>query len=186
MKEVVPPPPSEGLFSAFERLTGTIARWLSFVAALALALTTLLLALSSILRYVASSPLSITDEFVGFLLVCIAFLGVNEGFLKGRQIRLVFLWNVLSTRARAVARLLGELLSLLVLAVILRETWSFASFSLEIGAASPVANIPEWPFMMIIPFSILGLIVSLVVSIVSRIRAGTLAKKTDIEKDQLV
>ena len=147
----------------------TLARVLSFGAVLSLVVTTALLAVSSLLRYAADQPIYFTDELVGFLLVSTAFLAVADGYYNGRQIRLLFVWKLLPRRARIVTRLLGETLSLFVLAIIVRETWAFAEFSREIGAKSPVAGIYEWPFMMIIPVAIGVLMLSVAVDILRRV-----------------
>ena len=156
--------------SAIERVIKLVSSGLGSLAALALLLTTFLLAFASIRRYVVDAPLAVTDELVGFLLVSIAFLSVAEGFLRGRQVRLLFLWNVLPRRIRNVLWLLGHIFALVVLALIVTQTWNFAAFSFEIGAKSSVADISEWPWMMIIPLSLIALIAVILLRLVKDTR----------------
>lgn len=152
-----------------DRAASFVAKGLAALGAFALLCTSFLLGFASIRRYVIDAPLSITDELVGFLLVSIAFLSIADGFLKGRQVRLLFLWNLLPGRMRDIAYLLGHIFALLVLGVIVAETYEFAWFSLEIGAKSPVADIIEWPWMMVIPVSLMMLMIAIVVRLVADI-----------------
>ena len=64
---------------------------------------------------------------------------------------------------------LGHLLSIAVIAVLVRETFAFALASYEFGARSYVADLLEWPWMMVIPLALsilaLGLVARLLVDL---------------------
>jgi TRAP-type C4-dicarboxylate transport system permease small subunit len=163
-----------------DRIAGVAAKGLAALGAVALFGTTFLLAFASIRRYVIDAPLSITDEMVGFLLVSIAFLSVADGFLKGRQVRLLFLWKVLPDRLRDIAYLAGHVFALVVLGTIVTQTYEFARFSLEIGAKSPVADIIEWPWMMVIPVSLVMLMIAIAIRLIADIATVMEGRHIDV------
>lgn len=152
---------------------------LAGLGAIALLFTAFLLGFASIRRYVVDAPLPFSDELVGFLLVCIAFLAIADGFMKGRQVRLLFLWKLLPPRVRNIAYLAGHVFTLAVLGAIVRESYEFARFSFEIGAKSPVADIIEWPWMAVIPVSVSLLMICVFLRLIADI--ATVAAGRDVQ-----
>ncbi|MEO1190970.1 MAG: TRAP transporter small permease [Pseudomonadota bacterium] len=170
------PTPGDRLCWKLEAGAKRLAALLAGGAALALVAATVLLAFSSLGRYAADTALALTDEMVGFLLVAIAFLGVSESYLRGKQVRLLFIRNLLPARLRAAFALLGDALALLVLTIVLRETYAFAAFSLEIGAQSPVADLAEGPWMLVIPLSVGALMLAIALKLAMGLRSLVLGK----------
>lgn len=134
-----------------EALSRLIAALLTGLAALAVGAIVLVLAFSSLQRYALAQPIPATEEIAAYLFVCVAFLSMVGGLVEGRHIRILPLWRKLPMRAQNWTMLAGHLFSVAVLAVIIRETFAFARSSYEFGARSYVANLLEWPWMMILP-----------------------------------
>lgn len=141
----------------FERISMLLARGLSFLAAIAVAAIVVILIWSSLQRYVLTHPTPVAEELASFLFVAVAFLAIMEGMVAGRQIRVLPLWHGLPRRCQAWAMVVGHVLSIGVLAVIVKQTADFALSSYEYGARSYVANLAEWPWMMIIPLALVAL-----------------------------
>jgi TRAP-type C4-dicarboxylate transport system permease small subunit len=137
-----------------ERASALVARALSAAAAIAVAAIVLVLLFASVQRYALAHPIPATEELAAFLFVAAAFLSVMDGFVQGRHIRLLPLWRRLPAALQGWSMMAGHLFALGVLGVLIRETWAFAAFSRDLGARSYVASLLEWPWMMLIPFSL--------------------------------
>ena len=136
---------------ALERAIARLARALGGAAALAVAGIVVVLLVSSLQRYVLARPIPITEELAAFLFVSMAFLAIPEGFTSGRQIRILLVWQRLPRRLQGWATIAGQTASLVVLAFLVQQTWGFAAASHRYGARSYVGNMPEWPWMLLLP-----------------------------------
>ena len=147
-----------------EALSARIAQLTAGLAALAVAGIVVILVFSSVQRYALARPIPATEEIAAYLFVCVSFLSIMAGLVDRRHIRLLPLWKRLSPGLQNWALLAGHVGALAVLVILIRETFDFAWSSYEFGARSYVANILEWPWMMIIP----GSLVLLATSILAR------------------
>ncbi|MEJ8574185.1 TRAP transporter small permease [Microbaculum marinum] len=134
--------------------TRGLGRLLAIASALSVAAIVAILVFSAVQRYALERPIPATEELAGYLFVAVAFLSLTEGFTEGRQIRILPLWRRLPGRLQGWAMAVGHLGSLVVLAVLIRQTFDFAWASYQFGARSYVANLLEWPWMMILPFAL--------------------------------
>ena len=142
---------------SLERVSKILARLLSLVAAVAVAAIVVILVWSSFQRYVLVHPIPAAEELASFLFVAVAFLAIMEGMVAGRQIRVLPLWLRLPPRYQAWAMVAGHVLSIGVLSILIKQTADFALSSYDYGARSYVANLLEWPWMMIIPLALAAL-----------------------------
>lgn len=146
-----------------DALSRGIAVAMTGAAALAVGLIVVVLVFSSLQRYVLAAPIPATEEIAAYLFVCVAFASMVGGLVEGRHIRVLPLWRRLPAGAQNWAMLAGHAFSIAVLGVLVRETFGFAWSSYRLGARSYVANLPEWPWMMVIPacLTLLALAVAL-------------------------
>lgn len=79
-------------------------------------------------------------------------------FLKGYR---CFTIADMPAKLQGWALIAGHLLAITILLLPVRETFNFAWQSYQFGARSYVANLLEWPWMMIIPFSLATLAVAI-------------------------
>ena len=127
---------------------------MSHLAALSTLSIIALLAGSSFSRYLFDMPIPITEELTALLFVALSCLSLAEGFVTGGQIRIVALWRLLPRWLQRPMSIVGHLISLIVLAVIVRETFQFAAMSYRLGSRSYISEIPLWPWMMLIPLGL--------------------------------
>lgn len=149
-----------------DRVTRRIALALSIVAGLAVALIVLVLFVSSVQRYVLTSPIPATEEIAAYLFVTVAFFAVMEAMVAGRHIRVLPVWNRLPQRLQGWMMILGHVLSLGVLGILIMQTFKFAWASRRMGARSYVADLLEWPWMMILPLAFAALALALAARLV--------------------
>ena len=156
-------------FSKFARALETastqVGSALSALAAIAVAAIVVILVFSSVQRYALAQPIPATEEIAAYLFVCCAFLSMMDGLVNRRHIRLLILWKRLPQSLQGWAMIAGHVATLLVLAAIIQETFSFAWQSWEYGARSYVASLLEWPWMMVIPVSLTTLALAIVARI---------------------
>ncbi|MGB6116906.1 MAG: TRAP transporter small permease [Mesorhizobium sp.] len=138
-----------------------IARALSIIAAVAVAAIVLLLIWSSLQRYVIAHPTPIAEELASLLFVAVAFLAIMEGMVAARQIRVLPIWLRMPARLQPWLMVIGHVMSIIVLLIIVKQTTDFALSSYEYGSRSYVANLIEWPWMMVIPVALAALILAL-------------------------
>ncbi len=134
-----------------ERQQRRLALLMTAVSAIAVALIVVVLVISSSQRYLLASPIPATEEIAAYLFVVLSFFSVVGGFVEGRHIRVLPLWQRLPLRLQGWCMLFGHLGAVVVLAVIIKQTFDFALSSLAFGTRSYVADVLEWPWMMVIP-----------------------------------
>lgn len=163
---------------------------LAIGAALAVAGIALVLVFSSVQRYALERPLPATEEFAGYLFVAVAFLSLAEGFTEGRHIRVLPVWRRLPRRGQGWAMALGHLGSLVVLAILIRQTFDFAWASYHFGARSYVANLLEWPWMMILPVALfvlaLAVLARLIVDLERALRGVPVREAEDAVAEEAI
>jgi TRAP-type C4-dicarboxylate transport system permease small subunit len=142
------------LLEVAERCIERISQALGVAAAAAVAGIVVLLAGSSIQRYLIGNPIPITEELVALLFAALSFLSIAEGFVRNQQIRLEIVWRRLPPVAQGWAIIIGQFFSLAVIILLGRWTFDFAFTSLELGSRSYVSEILLWPWMMLVPVSL--------------------------------
>lgn len=137
-----------------ERILDRIAEvclWLSAIGILGIAL---LLAGSSLRRYLFDAPISVTEELGGLLFMATTFLALTAGFLRGRHVRLELLWRALPPRTAAISEFVGLLTALFALGILVDETWKATLFSYELGGRSVMTELLLWPWRLIMPVTL--------------------------------
>jgi len=146
------------------------SRWLGWattaISALAVAAIVVVLTFSSTQRYLLASPIPATEEIAAYLFVVLAFLSLVGGFVERRHIRILPLWHRLPAALQGWTILLGHAAAIVTLAFVIRETFLFAWQSRAYGARSYVADMLEWPWMMLIPVALALFALALVLRMV--------------------
>jgi len=158
-----------------DRFARRISWCLTAVSAVCVFAIVAVLVVASTQRYLLTSPNAWTEEMAAYLFIALSFFSVVGGFVDGRHIRLLPLWQRLPRGLQNWGMLAGHLAAIGVLALIIRETFAFARSSLAFGTRSYVADLLEWPWMMIIPvcLGLLALVLALrVVADLGRIARG--------------
>lgn len=158
------------LLDRLDRAVERVALWCVYAGCVAVVGILVLLAGSSIKRYVLGTPIPVTEELAALFFVAVSFCSMPYGFCARRQIRVLVLWRRLPERLSAWAAVAGDLVAIAILVVLIQSLWAFTQFSLEVGAVSEVADIPLWPWMALMT-AMLGLLgLALVTRIAVHIR----------------
>lgn len=139
-----------------------ISRWLMYVAGAALAVMNLFVVLSVVMRYGLRSPFRFTEEFVGLLFASTFFLVLPLCFLSDKNIRMTIILDRLPQRLRRFLEGIGTLLCLVFTAIYGWHTFQFMAQSYRLGARTEMGELIMWPWMLLLPASMLLVAVVLV------------------------
>jgi TRAP-type C4-dicarboxylate transport system permease small subunit len=132
------------------------------------------IATRSLLNY----SFEVADELGGYMLVAVAFLGLavcqsNDGFH-----RVTFLQDLLSPRARAMSRIVFDVVTIALVLLLLVHFWKFAAASRTFGAVAPTyLATPLWLPQSAMALGAIGFIVALARTISRNIRILRLSAK---------
>lgn len=110
--------------------------------------TTLLIAVSVIMRYVFNAPIEGVDELSGYLLIMIVYMGLGYSFKEGAFIRAGIVYERLQSRLKLVADMLIHLIAIAFLLIVNIYFWqqvgySFASRTASAGTLHMPLYIPQ-------------------------------------------
>lgn len=127
-------------------------------------------------RYVLNNPLILADEFGGYALVAVSFLGLAYCALERSHIRITFLVDVLPPRSADWIRLVTLALGVAFVAVAAWVSWKFLgdSFTRNMRSNSLLMVPLKWPQMaMPVGFTLFALVLlAQLVKAVQDLRAG--------------
>lgn len=143
-----------------ERLAARFTRAVEQLVAYALVLAVLVNFANVVARYVFRSPLLGADELQVFLMVWMTFLGVVVVTWRRMHLRMDLLAARLPAGARGRLQLVEAVVTAVLAALVLGESWRYTVKMLEIGRRSDALGLPVWiPHSSVaIAFGLIGLI----------------------------
>ncbi|MFI0473445.1 TRAP transporter small permease [Halomonas sp. HMF6819] len=114
---------------------------------------TLLIFISTLMRYLGGRPLRFSDELAGLLFLTLTFLCLPYVLNKGRHIRIEILINLMPASIARVMDFVAVMVLLTFCTVFAIESWKFMEFSFAINSRTDISSILLWPWMAIMPFS---------------------------------
>ena len=116
--------------------------------AVSLLLTTIILFVNVVLRYVFSASTSWAEELIRYLMIWITFIGGAVCVRHAAHIRMDFLLTMLP---RSVSRMVTRLVYLIAAgfcAALIVYSWRLVEFTIEMEQTSPAMEVPMWiPYM---------------------------------------
>lgn len=127
-------------------------------------------------RYVLMNPLIVADEFGGYALVAITFLGLAFCAREGGHIRITFLVDALRPRSADRIRIVTLAIGLAFVAVAAWVSWKFLgdSFARDMRSNSMLRVPLKWPQMALpVGFTLFALVLlAQVIKAVRDLKAG--------------
>ena len=145
------------MLRAANRAVESVCRFGLVLGAAATGAIFLLLAGSSIRRYLVGSPVAYTEELAGLLFVVTSIAAVPYAVVSGQHIRLLLLWRKLPQPLASWLALAGDLAVAALLVLLLWQMTAFAEYSRAAGSRTEIAELLLWPWMYVMPAS-LGLL----------------------------
>jgi TRAP-type C4-dicarboxylate transport system permease small subunit len=114
-----------------------------------------LIFVSTLMRYLGGRPLRFSDELAGLLFLSLTFLCLPHVLNKGRHIRIEILLQLAPPFIARIMDIVGTLTLLTFCVVFAYESYDFMDFSHSINSRTDISGILLWPWMAIMPFSML-------------------------------
>lgn len=125
-----------------------------------------------IARSVFNISLMVADEYSGYIVVALVFLGIPYALFHDALLRVDFIFERLKGKGRIVAALLFDLVSLLVTCVLGWYLTRMVLTTFERGTfSSTPAMTPLWIPQAVMPLGILLIVIILLYRIAGRVRA---------------
>ena len=137
---------SNGLLYLHKLMTG--------IAAVMVAVTTVLIVTSSIMRYIIARPFHFTEEICALFFMSISIITIPYVLYAGRHIRIRIIFDRVPESAQDILSLISYLITLCFTVFFIKESWSFCWETLEVAGTSQDASIPLFPWMALIPLSL--------------------------------
>jgi TRAP-type transport system small permease protein len=124
------------------------------ISGLAILVITLLISFDVLMRYFLDQPQLFVDELTSFFLVAVIFLGTGPTFWKGGHIQVDLLTTRLRSKIRSRLRVLTLFIGILLLGIVIYETFISTLVAFQLGRVSAVMLYPLWMAMFFIPFGL--------------------------------
>ena len=147
-----------------EQFIDRLSKFSGYLAGLVLILIIFLTMAEVVSRYIMKNPLILCDEFGGYSLVLITFLGLAYCWREKGHIRITFMVDMLPTKAVRIIRIFSLSLVIFYIGLSTKVGWIFlvGAFKRNIRSNSFLMTPLKWPQMVLpIGFSLLLLIVIL-------------------------
>ncbi len=120
---------SNALIEFIGNLLGKLSEWL-------VAIMMVLVVVEVFMRYVLNKPPLIADEFAGYLLVAVSYLGISYTFMEGGHVRITFLVDKLPPKVAKWLRVFSLIVSEIFVLVMCFACYHHLSFSIMINERS--------------------------------------------------
>ena len=87
-------------------------------------------------RYILQSPLSIAEEYGGYMLVAITFLGLGYTWKEGGHVRVEWVINALSLKVQSWLRLITLIMATAFALIMIKASYDLVSYSYLFGTRS--------------------------------------------------
>jgi TRAP-type C4-dicarboxylate transport system permease small subunit len=149
-----------------------ITKALAIISACLGAAMTAIVSFSVLYRYVTGTPVDMQEDIVGLLFVAMVFLALPHCSVTNSQISATLIRDVLSSRWKRLCDILAQICVVVFSLFFGWIAYSYTLTSFEFGSRSMVGNILLYPWMALMPFSCLMLIVVAVVKIAGLLRGA--------------
>lgn len=166
-----------------EQIINRLSNTSGYLAGLILISIILLTMAEVVSRYIMKNPLILCDEFGGYSLVLITFLGLAYCWKEKGHIRITFVVDRFPQHIARKIRIVSLSLIILYIALSTKVSWIFliGAFKRNIRSNSFLMTPFKWP-QMIIPIGFSLLLLILIFDLYKTIREKEDDKKADLER----
>ncbi|GAA0402052.1 hypothetical protein GCM10009133_08530 [Cocleimonas flava] len=119
------------------------------------AVMALLVLVSTLLRYVLGQPISFSDELAGLLFLTMAFTTFPHILNESGHISLDLLIKRMPSFLQKICAYFGMLVFITFAVVFTYQAWKYMGFSKQINSRTDVSGILLWPWMALMPLSMI-------------------------------
>lgn len=152
-----------------ERILKRIVTWAGMASTTLLGLMMMLTVVDVILRYIFDRPIMGSMELTEYLMVCVGTLGLAWCALQGAHIKVELIVSRFPPRLQKVMDSFNYILLIAVSGLIASQTFVRAGTVRELGVASAMLDVPQYPFVLVSSFSYLLLFLTSIMLIIHAI-----------------
>ncbi len=157
------------LVYSVEKIVSRVVKVVGIGAMLLLGVMMLLTVADVTLRYLFAKPIYGGMELTEYLMVCVGTLGLAWCALQGAHIKVDLIVSRLPPTAQKVTDIINYLVVIGVCGVIASQAFLRAKVVQNLGVDSPVLDIPQYPFVLVVSFSYLLLFLISIVLLIHSI-----------------
>lgn len=155
-----------------EKTTHLIARWLNWLAALAIVVVMVIVCINVFAREIFGSPLKGTVDIVSLLGVLVIGGAISYTQVLKGHIRITLLIDKFPKKVRSILTCLVDLTGIILFSILSWQTILFALGTHENGELSEVLKIPITPFAFIVSAGFISLTLVLLADLITVISKG--------------
>jgi TRAP-type C4-dicarboxylate transport system permease small subunit len=139
------------------RVCDKTSAWCGMAIGWLLMILTVMILVEVLTRYVLQSPLSISEEFGGYMMVAITFLGLGYTWMEGSHVRVELFTNMLPQKIQTWFRLISTIIATLFSLIMIKGCYDMVAQSYTFGerSATYLRTPLMWPQMTLILGSVL-------------------------------
>ncbi len=131
-----------------------MTRSLAALAGAAIAVMTLVVVASVVMRYIVGAPFRFTEELGGLLLAAALFAALPYAIAANLNIRVTLVSERLSGVAARIAWVIGQAVLVAFCAVFAYEAWQITDLTLRLSLRSEQARLPLGPWLVLMTASV--------------------------------
>ena len=158
--------------SLIEKTTHLIARWLNWLAAIAIVAVMIIVCINVLARSLFGMPLKGTVDIVSLMGVLVIGGAISYTQVLKGHVRITLLIDMLSGPARTILTGLVDLAGMVLFGILSWQTILFALGTYENGELSEVLKIPITPFAFIVSIGCISLTLVLLADLINVITRG--------------
>jgi TRAP-type C4-dicarboxylate transport system permease small subunit len=137
---------------SFETVVYQVSRILGICAIVLLGAMMMLTVTDVVMRLVFNNPVTASVEFTEYLILFVVYLGLAWCAMRGGHIKVEILVGRLPARVQAIINCINALIVMGLCAFLAWMAISESSASRDVGFASQITGIPDWPFYILVGF----------------------------------
>ena len=158
--------------SLIEKTIHLIARWLNWLAAIAVVAVMVIVCVNVLARSIFGMPLKGTVDIVSLLGVLVIGGAISYTQVLKGHVRITLFIDMLPVRARTILACLVDLAGTVLFGILSWQTILFALGTYENGELSEVLKIPITPFAFIVSLGCISLTMGLLVDLINVLSRG--------------
>ncbi|MEO6958898.1 MAG: TRAP transporter small permease subunit [Burkholderiaceae bacterium] len=152
-----------------EDIIRAVSRALMICSAASIAVMALVVAYSTLMRYVVGDSLSVTEELASFLLVTCIFMALPYAAMEGQHIKLTLFTSRLKPKMMAAVELATYAVAFLFFCLLTKLTFDFAYTGYLLNSHTETSYLYEAPWRAVMPLVSLWMAVVLFFFCVKRV-----------------
>lgn len=146
-------------------------------------LSAMLVALDVLLRWIFSTPISGTSEYIGFMMIIASYCGLGVCTMERSHLKVDLVVQLLPKKVQEILDIVNSILVIAVGSVMLYAGFTQGMRNMKLNTKGTFTGVPYWPFYLIMALCYFPVVLGSVINIIEDVYA-LLGKKTEKTLDK--